>query len=202
MLSSTTLFAVIKNSLNQLWQVKPAANRPIRYIFLEKALALGLIVAGGVVFSTSLALHQALKPWQHHWMVQTVTTGWSRPLILYVESIVGLTIGVALLFKFLPDIRIGWPSVWVGALVTGVLLKVGEQLLNQLLVKSPVSSFFGSSGAIMLILLFAFYSSLIFYYGASFTRCYALWRQQALLPGAQAVAYQINDVEDFPSEEA
>ncbi|GAB3280903.1 hypothetical protein GCM10027347_56320 [Larkinella harenae] len=198
-LSSTTLLGVIKSSLNQLWQVRPVADRPIRYVLVDRVLALAIILAGGLLFSVSLTLNRALKLWESHWLMQLITTSWTRPLARYGESIVLLTIGVALIFKYLPDIRIRWSAVWVGALVTAVLLKFGEQLLNRLLVQSAMSSIFGSSGALMLILLFAFYASLIFYYGASFTRCYTLWRQLEGGPGAQAVAYQIKEVKKTPS---
>lgn len=194
LLASTTLFAIIKNSLNQLWSVKHSTGRGLRYILLDKVVALGIIVFSGFLFITSLMVQRALSPLKENVLPAVINRDWSITTGHHALSVIILTIWFAVVFKYLPDIRIRWQAVWVGALVTALLVEVGEQVLNHLLINSPVSSLYGTSGAIILVLLFVFYASLIFYYGASFTRYYAQWIHQKAEPGANAVAYRIKEV--------
>ncbi len=190
LLASTTLFAIIKNSLNQLWNVKPAADRRAWYTLVDRAVAFGIIIFSGLLVIGSLAVHRLLSPLNDD-LSQVI---WLRTAGQHVWSVLVLTVWFAVVFKFLPDIRIRWRAVGVGALVTGILFKVGEQILNKLLIQSSVGSLYGTSGAIILILLFVFYAALIFYYGASFTRQYAQQINKAAEPGSHAVAYKIKEV--------
>ena len=195
LLASTTLFAIIKNSLNQLWSVKPSADRRFWHVFLDKIVALGIIIFSGFLFITSLTISRALAPVNDNLFSNTVVYDWSGNTGHHALSVIVLTSWFAVVFKYLPDIRIGWQAVWVGALVTGLLVEAGEAVLNRLLINSPVSAMYGTSGAIILVLLFVFYSALIFYYGASFTRYYAQRIHREAEPSAIAVAYQIRELD-------
>lgn len=187
LLASTTLFTIIKNSLNQLWNVKASADHKFRHVLLDKVIALGLIGLSGFLFALALALGQTLGSF--------VSTNWVVTLAHHARSLAVLTIWIALVFKYLPDIRIRWSAVWLGALVTSILIELGEALLDRFLINSSVGSMYGASGAIILILLFNFYASLIFYYGASFTRQCTQRLHQEAEPGTNAVAYQIKEIE-------
>lgn len=190
LLASTTLFAIVKNSLNQLWNVKTTANRPVWHALADRAIALGIIIFSGLLFTGSLAIHQLLMPLK----ADLLHNVWLRTAGKHVLSVLVLTVWFAAVFKFLPDIRIRWRAVVVGGFVTGVLVEVGTQILNRLLIQSSVGSLYGRSGAIILVLLFVFYSALIFYYGASFTRQYARQIHEAAEPGDHAVAYKIREI--------
>ena len=190
LLASTTLFAIVKNSLNQLWNVKPAADRRAWHTLIDRAVAFGIIVFSGLLFTGSLAVHRLLSPLTN----DLGTELWLRNAGQHVWSVLVLTVWFAVVFKFLPDIRIRWRAVLVGALVTGVLVEVGEQILNRLLIQSSVGSLYGTSGAVILMLLFVFYAALIFYYGASFTRQYAHKIHEIAEPGDHAVAYKIREI--------
>ncbi|KAA9357688.1 YihY/virulence factor BrkB family protein [Larkinella humicola] len=192
--ASTTLFAIIKNSLNQLWRVKTIAKRQVWHLLVDRVIALGIILFSGLLFTVSLAIRRTLLPLKDN-LEQNAMYDWSTDVGQHLLSILMLTVWFAVIFKYLPDIRIRWPAVWVGALVTGILVEAGEQVLDRFLITSSVRSLFGASGSIMLILLFVFYSSLIFYYGASFTRHFAQWIHLEAEPGAHAVAYQITEVD-------
>lgn len=191
LLASTTLFSIIKSALNQLWQVKPAADRKVASALLDRLVAIGIIVFSGVLVAASLTIQRLL--W--YAFPEAAQYNWLRILGHHSLSVLLLTIWFAVVFKFLPDIRIRWRGVWMGALVTAVLIEIGEKILDLLLINEQVSSMYGASGSIILVLLFVFYSSLIFYYGASFTRHYAEWIHQAARPAEDAVAYEVKDVE-------
>ena len=190
LLASTTLFAIVKNSLNQLWNVKPAADRRAWHTLVDRGVAFGIIIFSGLLFTGSLAVHRRLAPLNDN-LNQVI---WLHSVGQHIWSVLVLTVWFAVVFKFLPDIRIRWRAVGIGAFVTGVLVETGEQILNKLLIQSSVGSLYGASGAIILMLLFVFYAALIFYYGASFTRQYAQHIHEAAEPGSHTVAYKIKEV--------
>lgn len=190
LLASTTLFAVIKQSLNQLWMVKAAPDRHWGTFLLERLVALGIIIFSGLLVTVSLAIQRTLlvlfpTASTYEWLISTGS---------HTLSVLLMTVWFAVVFKFLPDIRVRWRVVWVGALVTALLIELGEKILDRLLINSSVGSLYGTSGAIILILLFVFYSALIFYYGASFTRQYSQWIHVEAQPAHNAVAYEIKDI--------
>ncbi|MRS62093.1 YihY/virulence factor BrkB family protein [Larkinella terrae] len=200
LLASTTLFSIIKNSLNQLWRVKPVKNRRIWYLLLDRVVALGVIVYSGFLVFISLFIQEAVGSVQANLFKSGFGAEWLQESGDFVLTLILLTCWFTIVFKFLPDIRIRWRAAWVGALVTGLLVEIGEHVLDRLLITSSVNSFFGGSGAIILILLFVFYASLIFYYGASFTRRYAQRIHLAVKPDGQAVAYEIREVDNGPTQ--
>lgn len=195
-IASTTLFTIIKNSLNQLWNVKPTSNRHVGYVLVDKLIALGIIIFSGFLVTSSITAHRFMWHIRETMPYDVMAHDWSRLLFSHGLSILLLTVWFAIVFKYLPDVRIRWNGIWVGALVTALLVEAGEQVLDHLLINSPVSSLYGTSGAIILILLFVFYSSLIFYFGASFTRQYTEFIHLDAKPGANAVAYQIKEIAD------
>jgi membrane protein len=77
------------------------------------------------------------------------------------------------MYRFLPNTEIEWREVWVGAVVTAFLFNLGKLALGLYIGKSAISSYYGAAGSIMIILLWVYYSGLIFYFGAEFTKVYA-----------------------------
>ena len=129
-------------------------------------------------------------------MVKPVSQAKIATAVLFVAPVALLTAWFALLLSFLPDVRLRWQAVLTGAFVTSVLFSLGARLLSRLLTYQQLSSMFGGSGSLILILLFVFYSSLIFYYGAAFTRQYTEFAHLNAEPNAHAVAYTIEEVDD------
>jgi membrane protein len=195
LLASTTLFSVVKSSLNQLWNVRPKANRSFVHTLKDRGIALVIILFSGLLFSVSLTIDQRLATVQQSMLSNTPTLrDWLSSGGNYLLSVIIITLWFASVFKYLPDVRIPWRAVWIGALVTSVLFKIGELILNRLLINSQVASLYGASGSVILLLLFVFYSSLIFYYGASFTRTFARLSQLDPEPNATAVSYEITEL--------
>jgi membrane protein len=194
LLASTTLFTTIKNSLNQLWNVRAATQRRLLYGLFDKLVALGIIVFTGLLFTGSVVLHEAISNLFDSQLTSPTPRAWAGRIQHHTLSVLVLTTWLGIVFKLLPDVRVPWRAVWVGGFFTALLVLVGEQVLDRLLIHSPVRTLYGSAGGIILVLLFVFYCSLIFYYGASFTRQYAQWKELAAEPNAHSVAYKINEV--------
>lgn len=183
LLTATTLFAVIKNSLNQLWNVKPKDKRTAWSVLRDRTVALAIIIGSGLLFTASVTVNQALP-----------ATGFWAGVGRHLTSVMILAIWFAALFKYLPDVRVRWSAVGIGALITGVLFLLGELILTQLLTYQQLRSVHGTAGSLTLVLLFVFYSSLIMYYGAAFTRQFVQWADLETTPTSDAVTYVIHDV--------
>lgn len=197
LLTSTTLFAVIKNSLNQLWNVKTRPERTVFHILKDRGTALSIIMASGLLFTASVAIGQMLRmPEPSPGVYVGIIDVFGNGLVRLILSIGILTTWFALLLNYLPDVRVRWPAVWVGAFVTSVLFTLGELVLTRLLTYSQLRSLHGGAGTITLVLLFIFYSALIFYYGASFTRQYAEFANLEVAPNDHAIGYTITEVEE------
>jgi len=196
LLASTTLFSIIKNSLNQLWNIKPKPGRHLLHILTDKLIALAIILGSGLLFSSSLLMEQ---------LMAQLSSQFSLPSLAYYQTMVNLghflasvlirMVWFAVLFKFLPDVKIAWQSIWLGAFFTSILFKLGEGVLNNLLIHSSIGTLYGRSGAIILLLLFVFYASLIFYYGAAVTRQYSEWTHLAIQPNSRSTAYTITEID-------
>lgn len=195
LLASTTLFAVVQNSLNQLWNVKSKPRVRVVHHLKDRVLALALIVYSGLLFVgfrvfvhsvrglNRFALARALVP--PDWLVEVGHFG---------ATVAMVAVWFAVIFKFLPDVRIPWRAVLMGSLVTSLLFNLGEMILNRILVQGPLNRLYGASGAVILLLLFVFYSALIFYYGAAFTRSYAEFTHLDASPKPDAVGYAVKEL--------
>ncbi len=191
-LVSTTLLVVIKGSLNQLWNVKAKPKHSLLKQLRDRAIGVGIILFTSLLVTAYLAVDNLLEqllPWSS--LPKAVLLGGHYLVVLLL-----LTLWAGSLFTFLPDAVIPLKAVSIGALLTGVLLLVGGWGLEKLLVQSPLSRVYGTSGALIITLLFMFYASFIFYYGAAFSRTYALYAQMAPKARPQAVTYQIKEVEE------
>lgn len=196
LIASTTLFDVMKNSLNQLWSIKiKAHSTPLRFL-RSRGIALAIIVATGFLVTISIAVNRLAElPAAASANMPVTASALTGAVVRYLVSVFTLTCWFALLFKYLPDLHIRWKAIWVGSFVTGVLFTIGEAVLTTLLTDQQMQAVHGRSGTITLVLLLVFYCSLIFYYGASFTRQYALWAELAAVPTHNAVGYLITEVE-------
>ncbi len=171
---STTLFNVIRHSLNELWQIKISERPGIGFMVTSRARSLGLILLAGILFLADL-FSESLR------MVagKYIEAAWKQGAIYlngFLNEIVSLLIVCAwftLLFRFLGDGRPKWKAAFAGGLLTGILFKAGKILLWYLLVNSGMTKFYGASGSLALVMLFVFYSSIIFYYGACFVYSYS-----------------------------
>ncbi len=99
-----------------------------------------------------------------------------------VGMLVIYTLLFALIYKVLPDVEISWKDVWVGALITGVLFEVGRFLIGLYLGRSSVASPYGAAGSLVLILLWIYYASIVFFFGAELTQTWATFHGRRLQP--------------------
>jgi membrane protein len=190
---STTLFIVVQKSLNELWHIQPKnKGRKLKKLFKNRAISLAIIIVSGILFMISLLADSAVayigSSLENYLPTATV---WLIRIANQLASFGFVTVWFAFTFKFLPDARIRWRPVWVGAAVTAGLFTIGKFILNHLLINSNLGPIYGPSASILLIMLFVFYSSMILFYGASFTRTYANYASFHIRPKSFARLYQL-----------
>ena len=196
---ATGVFYHLQLSLNNVWGIKQDADSGIKKVVLDRLLGFGFVLVVGFlllvsfILSTLLTLlNSYLQNFLPEFSIITAAI-FSEALSLSV-----ITVLFALLFKFLPDAKIKWKSIWVGALLTAILFTIGKFLLGLYFGTADPSSTYGAAGSIVLILLWVSYSCLILFFGAEFTWVYAERYGFSIRPNSHAV--KINGVNNDPKK--
>ncbi|NCI46143.1 YihY/virulence factor BrkB family protein [Sediminibacterium soli] len=188
----TTLFRVIRNSVNQLWMIRVDPDHAFRISMIGRLYSLLLVLviavlflAGGVLEGLQVVLGKYINE------LLPGSGIFLSGLLSYLISVFITAIWFALLFRFVPDGRVSWPACITGALLTSFLFSIGKLLLKHLLVDSHLEIVFGRSAPYVLVLLFVFYSAMILYFGASFTKVWATETRShiGLLPHSEFYIY-------------
>jgi membrane protein len=192
---ATTLIKVIKDSLNQLWNIRTIRPTGFKFEMLNRMKAFLVIMIAGMLFMVVLVFEGGLAFVRRDSNPQTVQGIQLVYFLRQVVSLILVTIWFSLLFKFLPDGRPSWRTVLAGATFTGLLFTLGKILLQWLLTYSSMKTIYGASTSSVLLLLFVFYSSFIFYYGACFTKVWAALYNKPIQPAAHAEKYEWSQVQ-------
>lgn len=179
---ATTVFAQLQGALNQVWQVKAAPENAVLGFLRHRLLSFALIVSLGFLLIVSLIASAILAALQGYLdTLGFATIGWWR----FVNAAVSFAIAtllVAMIFKYLPDAVIGWPNVWLGALITSLLLLAGRYVIGLYLGQASIGSVFGAAGSVVVFMVWVYYAALIFFFGAEITRTVARYRGQRIDP--------------------
>ena len=172
-ITASGVFGEMQTALNAIWKAKPTGTTVSRLI-RARAASLGLVVSLGFLLMVSLAVSTALTAFGNY---LNAILPFGKLVLTVVNGIVSLTL-ISFLFgaiyKVLPDRRLEWRDVVTGAIVTAVLFSVGKSLISWYLGSSAVASSFGAAGALIILLLWVYYSAQIFLLGAEFTKVYAM----------------------------
>lgn len=193
---ATTLFKIIKSSVNQVWKIKPESKRGILRSLGSRVQSVLVILFAGVLFMAGL-LAEGIQAFIGNYVFEylPVFSVYFNSALNQVVSVVIVTVWFAIVFRYLPDGRPGWNIAFAGALVTGILFTIGKVILHWLLSYSNINTLYGTSASIVLLLLFVFYSSLILYYGAAFTKIWGMHKGQPIRPLPHAMHYQLVEAE-------
>ena len=192
---STTLFGVIKDSLDQLWKVRVKQNPGMLFFFFTRLRSFAVILLIGILFLTGIVT----EPIEN--FISSLVDGafpnsghlLKMSLNVTVSTII-ISIWFTLLFRFLADGRPSWMAAVAGGVVTSTLFTIGKLVLWFLLIKSNIGTLYGKAGSIVLILLFVFYTSLILYYGASFVLCFSQRAGHAIHVVNKAYRYKVEEI--------
>ena len=171
LLAATGAFMELQHALNTIFKVKQAPGSRIREFILDRLRSFGLVLSIGFLLIVSLlvsAALSALTSWVQNFGSQPVSYVWE--VVDLVASLGVITLLLALIYRYLPDVRLGWRDVWFGALVTALLFIIGKELIGLYLGRSTVASSYGAAGSVMVLLLWVYYSAQIMLFGAELTR--------------------------------
>jgi membrane protein len=194
---ATTLFKVIKGSLNQLWKIRSFGNRNVSTVLRSRFISIAVIMLAGILFCIGLFI-EGVQAFLGNYITEVAPAiaFYFNHFLNFILSVSIVTLWFAILFRYLPDARAEWRTVLVGGLVTSILFNSGKFMLRWLLSYSNLNTIFGTSASIVLLLLFVFYTSLIFYFGAAFTSVWAVHKERPIKPLAHAMHYRLVEADD------
>ena len=178
----------LQTSLNKIWGVELRSGQGAWMFIRQRFISFAMVLSIGFLLLVSLvmsALVSALSRFIGNFF------GGLAMLTHVIDigvSFVLITMLFALIYKFLPDARIRWKDVWIGAALTSILFTIGKSLIGLYLGNSGVASVYGAAGSLITVLLWIYYSSLIFFLGAELTQVYAAQFGSGVVPSANARA--------------
>ena len=179
------VFGELQDGLNTIWGVTPKPGRRMRDILKERFWSFAMVVGIGFVLLVSLVLSAWLAAVGTYVGSLLPASAAGLEALNFVISFVVITGSFALIFKLLPDVRIAWRDVWLGAAVTSLFFTVGKFLIY--LGKSAVASAYGAAGSLVIIVVWVYYSAQILLLGAEFTKVWTKRRGSGFVPEKTAV---------------
>jgi membrane protein len=196
LIGATTVFGEIQDSINDIWGLKPKPKQGWLKLIKNRLLSFGIIGSLGFLLLVSLAVTALVEGIGKQ--LQSIFPD-IAVVVFYIINLV-LTLGIttllfAVIFKVLPDAQIKWRQVWAGAIFTSVLFMIGKFGISFYISKSEVGSTYGAAGSLVVLLVWIYYSSIILYFGAVFTKAYALKYGEAIRPNEYAVVTEKMEIE-------
>jgi membrane protein len=172
-ITASGVFGEMQSTLNAIWKAKPAGLTTVSRVIRARAASLGLVAALGFLLMVSLVVSTALTAFSNHLNSVLPLGALLLPAVHSFVSLFLISVLFAAIYKILPDRRLEWRDVVVGGVVTSVLFNIGKSLIGWYLGSSAVASSYGAAGALIVLLLWVYYSIQIFLLGAEFTKTYA-----------------------------
>lgn len=188
LVGSTAVFVELQKSLNLIWRVEVAPQNGFFTILKARLFSFGLILAIAFLLLISLVVSTALSSmadWVKEYTDDSTIVFFN--IINFIFSFAVISMLFALMFKILPDAKIKWKHVWLGAIVTGILFTIGKTILAFYFSTADPASIYGVAGSVVIILLWVSYSSMILFFGAEFTAIYAKFYSGTIPPTEIAI---------------
>jgi membrane protein len=197
LIGATTVFAEIQDSINTIWGLKPKPKLGMWVMIKNRLLSFGVIGSLGFLLLVSLAVTTIVDAIGGKLKDQFPDIG---VVVIYIVNII-LTLSIvsvlfAVIFKVLPDAKIKWKDVFPGAIATGLLFIIGKFLISFYIGASDIGSTYGTAGSLIVLIVWIYYSSMILYFGAEFTKAYAIKYGAEIHPNHYAVVTKTVEVEE------
>ena len=185
-LGATGVFAQLQEALNIIWRVEAKPEQGMWKILKDRFISLLAVLGTGFLLLISLVISAALSAIGTTLEQFLPVPGFLLQLINFLVSFAIVTLLFAMIHKLLPDRSIQWSDVWIGAIITSLLFTIGKFVIGVYLGKSDVGIAYGAAGSLVVMLMWVYYASQIFLFGAEFTAIYAHARGSKLAPSPQA----------------
>ncbi len=196
LIGATTVFGDIQDSINKIWGIKPKPKKSWLKLLQNRFLSFSVIASLGFLLLVSLGISAIIETLMNSFKARYPDVA---VIIVYIVNLV-LTLGIitlifAVIFKVLPDAKIKWKDIMAGAVATALLFMLGKFGISFYISKTNVGSTFGAAGSIVILLVWVYYSSIILYFGAEFTKAYAIKFGSEIHPAEYAVTMKQVEVE-------
>jgi membrane protein len=174
LIGGTGIFGEIQDSLNRIWGLKIKTKKTWWKLILSRLLSFSIIICFGFVLMVSLVLNALIAIIGDR--LNNLISGTGKVFIPVIDHLVTFTITTllfAVIFKVLPDAKIKWKDVTIGAFITAILFTLGRVGIGFYLGRSDMATIYGAAGSVVIIMVWAYYSSVILYLGAEVTKVYA-----------------------------
>lgn len=183
------VFTQLQDSLNTVWNVQPKPGRSMKGIIglvLKRILSFSLVLGIGFLLVVSLILSAALLALSNYQSSLLPDLNFLWQIFNFVLSFGIVTLLFALMYKFLPDVKIAWSNVWIGAIITSLLFAIGKFLLGFYLGRGSFGSTYGAAASLVVLLAWVYYSAQILFLGAELTLVYARRHGSKIVPSNHA----------------
>jgi membrane protein len=202
-IGATGVFTEIQGSINYMWAIQAKPKKGWLYLLTSRLISFSLIVAFGFISMVSLVVNSLMDLLSEYLMRYfshfTVYFFYVVDLLL----VLGVTVLLfMIIFRILPDAFVAWRDAFIGAIFTGVLFMIGKLLISLYIGHSNIGLMYGAAASVMIILVWVYYSSIILYFGAEFTKSYAMRHGGGIRPNDNAVFIVKRESRELSPEES
>ncbi len=195
-IGATTIFAEIQDSINTIWGIKPKPKRGWLKLLKNRFLSFSVIVSLGFLLLVTLGISSLIDGLSSRLVQQFPDVA---VIIFYIInlaiSFLVISLLFAVIFRVLPDADIKWKDVRAGAVTTAILFMLGKFGISFYITTTKVGSTYGAAGSIIILMVWIYYSAIILYFGAEFTKAWAVKFGSAIYPNHYAVTTRLVEVE-------
>lgn len=194
LISATTLFGVLQNSINYIWRVqsKSSLKKSILKLLKDRLLSFGVILSLGFILLVSLVIDASIAIFKDflttHFGAEMVTF---TQIINYIISLAIITGIFSLIYRFLPDVYVEWNAAFFGAVLSAILFTIGKAIIGNVIGNSKLGVVYGAASSLVVILIWIYYVFILFYFGVELTRQYSIYYKHENTPQNFATSFEI-----------
>ncbi len=194
-IGATTIFGEVQDSLNKIWGLRIKKHKTWWKLIINRLLSFSLIISIGFIMMVSLALNALISAFGNY--LGKYLTNFSVLFIQVTDNaltFVATTFLFALMFKVLPDAKIKWKDVLIGGFITSFFFTLGKLGIGYYLGQSNLATLYGAAGSVVIIMVWVYYSAVILYLGAEFTKVYAKLHGGKIYPNEYAIWIKTEEI--------
>ena len=188
LLGATGLFTELQDALNTIWEVQPKPGRGVNRVVRQRFLSFAMVLGIGFLLLVSLVISAALSALVTYFSHLLPGIDFIWQIVSFILGFVITTVLFGLIFKVLPDVKITWGDVLIGAALTSLLFSIGRFLLGKYLGNNSFGSTYGAAGSLVVILAWVYYAAQILFFGAEFTQVYSRRYGSGIVPTKNAIS--------------
>jgi membrane protein len=183
------VFTELRSALNLIWEVNPENTSGVVALLRERFFSFGMVLSIGFLLLVSLVVSTILAAVGKFFGGLLPIPSPVLAVLNFLLSYIGVAVLFGLIFRFVPEAKVRWVNVWLGALATALFFTIGKTVIGLYLGKSSLGSAYGAAGSVIVVIVWVYYSAQIFFFGAEFTHAYSEHRSAPAPGGSEAVRH-------------